>query len=179
MFQTTLFRREKQTRMSLIERRNELLLSIRQRPQHQWIESFPKILLSIEFIVNAFDHQKLDQFEKELKNIILINGSGSFSITAHASDIHYIILQADAIDTLCTNSPTKGAAILAHEIGHILSGHTIDDARTQKGQMEADAFAASLGLGNELQDILLEHKSADELSHRINHLTIILSKSEL
>ena len=64
-----------------------------------------------------------------------------------------------------------GIAILAHELGHIYYQHTEQKIDTLKAQIEADDFAFELGLGEELQEILLDHVHSVDCRVRISKLT--------
>ncbi|MCK5883336.1 MAG: hypothetical protein KAG61_06590 [Bacteriovoracaceae bacterium] len=180
MFQTLIFKRDKKVQKSLLDRRDDFRIKWLNVPGHHWISSNLRILAAFEFVVDSLSHSTLDKFSAHKNEIIFLNTSGLYtlSVTAEAG-VDYIVLFPETIELIASSSTAKAASIITHELGHILAGHSPARAKSIEGQMEADHFTSEVGLGNELQDLLLEFRPSEAITKRINHLTVLLTRSNL
>ncbi len=105
-------------------------------------------------------------------NIIFVQTTGQLSC-AIAPNTHTpcIIIFPDLHKLLLSGAFMNGVAVLLHEIGHIVLKHSEMNIDTLEAQVAADKFVAELGLGSELQDVLLDHQNSIDCKVRISYLT--------
>jgi len=90
------------------------------------------------------------------------------SCAVHAPKNSELILIFPRLKKLLLSAdPFYGYAILAHEIGHIVKKHAQKNIKPLQTQLEADAFALSLGLGRELSAMLKEEEPSQENKKRL------------
>lgn len=113
------------------------------------------------------------------KRIVFIPSEGKYASVLYEEKMaHTIILFQEFYQFARSGSPLRAAAILAHEMGHIYHRHHERKLSTLEKQIEADHFAYLLGLGRELQDILIDEEFEKGFSLdtkvRISRLTTYL-----
>ena len=89
------------------------------------------------------------------KTLYMVPCSGHMSATlSFESEASVILIFPDMYRSLVSADPSEAYAILAHEIGHILGEHTARGLSSLEAQIEADAFACSLGYRDTLRELL-------------------------
>ena len=138
---------------------------------HSWIEEEKGYKKAFTLLIDCFDQDTLDFF-LNAKMVAFIRASGTLSCAiTPPRNLHTIIVFPDLCKLLTSASLTSGLAILAHEIGHIVLRHSGSEIDQLKAQIEADAYAVRLGLGHELQDILLDYPQIEDCRVRVSYLT--------
>lgn len=178
MFNTTIFKRDKKTKTSFSQLKNNLKAKWFSNPNHAWIKNSNKTTACCDYFIDSLNETSISQILNFPKNISLIkiDNNWSYSISNDEDSAH-ILLFSDFIKFINNLSVPKGAALFAHEIAKIIFYEKKLDEIALK--MVADAFVCGIGLGNELQDILLECRQTETITKRINHLTFLLQKSDL
>lgn len=105
--------------------------------------------------------------------IAFVPANGTLSCAIHSKDhMAFVLIFSDLAKILRSGYPDRGLAILAHELGHIFYRH--HDGRIMdalEAQVEADKFCVMLGLGKELQEVLLDSAGGIEARVRISKIT--------
>lgn len=102
------------------------------------------------------------------KNLYFVLCSGEMSAAIHyESDAGVILIFPDLYRNLISADPYEAYAILAHEIGHILHDHYQRGTSSIEAQIEADAFACSLGFREPIR-ALLERDNNEESQIRLS-----------
>ncbi len=152
----------------LIESYLERILT---NPHHDWILNMPRYQKIISFLFESMPIHILKAFSKMDKNIAFIKANGQLSCALGSmNEYHVILVFPDLIQSLRSAAPMYGAAILAHELGHLYHNHSKRDITPLEAQFEADLFACQLGLENELLDVLLDHQESREAQLRIKEI---------
>ncbi len=152
------------------EQKKMLIQKLLNDPNHEWIKN--DRIMARSFI-DLWAKLKPQHVQFFLKNdVFFIKCNALLSCAIGKTGEHQLILVfPDLVKILKSASPDHGLAILAHELGHIYYQHTEFKIETLKAQIEADDFAFELGLGEELQDILLDHNDSMDCKVRISKLT--------
>ena len=157
-------------------RRQKYLERFFSAPFHQWINENKYYRRAFQVLIESFPSSVLDHFDQD-RPIIFVQASGKYSCALSASlKYHIIVVFPDLCQMLKSGAPTRGMAILAHELGHLFYNHSPQRISPLKAQMEADKFAFDLGFGHELQDILLDYPQSHDCQMRIEYLTLLLQQ---
>ncbi len=157
---------------------DQLLQKIINHPTNSWFLKDKFLTRSINRFFESWDQDIFNFFIFNKKNLSLACSTGRYSCTfPNISDIECIILFPDLIKLLKSSSPDHGIAILAHELGHIVSSHAIKKISPLEAQVEADKIACRLGHGKFLQDILMDFHNI-EAKVRISYLTSELIRTQ-
>lgn len=146
-----------------------------QSPHHQWIKRNPKVKRVFDILIECLQMEPtIDQSLSTMGEIIFLPASGKLACTLQGQDSSkFIVVFPDLLQIIHSASPMRGVAILAHELGHIYCQHGENpkNLSTLECQIEADAFALTLGLGKELQEVLLDNGLDIDSRVRISQLT--------
>ena len=159
-----------------------------QKSYHKWIENDQLVKRSFDLLLELIaNDQELNKRIEEQGPVAFIPANGKMACSVRGeTDMRFVVVFPDLVQIMKSASPTRAIAVLAHELGHIFHNH---HQRSQAGrkekplttleaQIEADAFAARLGLAKELQDVLLEVEEDEgafvETRVRISQLTAYL-----
>jgi hypothetical protein len=137
---------------------------------NQWLKGDRYVERNLRDLFNMLDQSALDYFQQH--PLVFIPSTGELSCALSGiSGIDVIIVFPELIKMLRSAAPRRGLAIVAHELGHLISQHSEREIDRLQAQIEADRFATQLGLGLELQEILLQF---DEIDCRVR-ITYIAS----
>lgn len=146
-------------------------------PNHEWILENKYTKRSIIALLESLTEEHIDFFSKHPTYFIPCQAHLSCAI-GKTQNHHLILVFPELIQLLKSANAPEAMAILAHEMGHIYYQHTEQKTETLKAQIEADYFAFSLGFGEELQEVLLNHASSVDCRVRIAKLTSYLISSK-
>jgi hypothetical protein len=140
------------------------------QPEHAWICENRNLLRSLALFLNSLPLEDLiTAIEK--RRLLLLYCNQRMSCSFHQFEGREIILIfPDLYRLLCSARNLEGHAVLAHEVAHVLYGHTRNAISPLQAQLEADAYALGLGLGEELSSVLLEEEPSEEISARLSAL---------
>lgn len=148
-----------------------LLASFFQRPEHHWIRHNRLLQNRIVELLAKLPLRDLTHFI-DGKKAVLAYSDGKWSCTFSKSKNESVILIFPNLYRLFLSAEFPQAqAILAHEIGHVLLNHNELRKSEIELQMEADAYAMSLGYGQELLYALQEFPATKELLRRAEKLS--------
>ena len=114
-----------------------------------------------ELVANISDQVGLPQ------NFIVLQANVSSAAAVIQDGVRYILYSEDFMDKIYdqTNTNLSGLTIIAHEVGHHLSGHTLKSGGSRPPtELEADKFSGFIGgrLGSDLEELLLLFRSLPE-----------------
>lgn len=151
----------------------EFIYDFINHPNHNWIKENSRLERSITILLNNLKDDHIQFLVKNPTYIIPCEAYLSCAIGKTNND-HIILAFPELITLLKSPSFDHGLAVLAHEFGHIFHQHTERKINTLKAQIEADHFAFTLGFGEELQEVLLDHQANSDCKVRIAYLTSYL-----
>ena len=103
--------------------------------------------------------------------LLFIRSDGILASTvAPRKKTHLIIIYPELFKMMRSASPLRASAVLAHELGHIILKHSERQINPSTAQIEADHFVAQIGLGRELQQVLLGYDGTPDYPERVNAL---------
>lgn len=137
---------------------------------HQWMTTDSVTKRTIEILLDSLSLEQIHFFTKHPTFMIPCQAHLSCAI-GRTQNHHLILVFPELVQLLKSASSLHGAAILAHELGHIYHQHTENKIDTLTAQIEADQFALDLGFGEELQEVLLDHVHSLDCRVRISRLT--------
>ena len=137
---------------------------------HYWINEDKATKRIIDILLNSLSIQHIEFFKKNPTFLIPCQAHLSCAI-GRTQNHHLVLVFPELVQLLKSASGLHGAAILAHELGHIYHKHTEKKIETLTAQIEADDFAFNLGFGEELQEVLLDHAYSIDCRVRIAKLT--------
>ena len=141
---------------------------------HQWIKEDKYLLNSIKELFKLLPAHVQKFLVQE--NVLFIKCNKKFSSAVNLPPkAKGILIFPDLSQMLCSGAPEFGWAILAHEIGHLISKHSLKRQDPLISQIEADKFAVNIGLGAELADFLQNLPRTQEISVRLSYLTAELA----
>lgn len=104
------------------------------------------------------------------EKVVFLNSSGHFACALSAQKEHIVIVFPELKKLLFSPLFEEALPILAHELGHIVYGHSERQIAPIVAQLEADYFAVQMGLKKELLKFLRSQKASDETRLRIEYL---------
>lgn len=147
-----------------------LLASFLGQPEHQWIRQNKVLQDRIVELFTKLPQKDLEKFVLA-KRGTLAYSDGKWSCTFSKGKTESVILIFPNLYRLFLSAEfPQTQAILAHEIGHVLLDHNEKRKSEAELQMEADAYAKSLGFGQELLYALQEFPATKELVRRAEKL---------
>ncbi len=150
--------------------REELINFFLNENEHDWIRSNVFIQRNFLYLFKMMPENVLMEF-LEKKPLFLMTSGFLGAAIEMSTKRPLVMIYPDLYQILISASPDRGLAILSHEIGHIILGHSQQKISVLEAQVEADHFAYTLGLGKELHDVLLQFKGGVDVSVRIAKLT--------
>ena len=142
---------------------------------HSWIIQDRYIRANFDDFFEKLPADVLKKFIGNQKLIFVL--SIGFYINTLDSMSHYVIIVFPELFRLLKSSATNHAlAILAHEIGHIVCGHSRKIIDPIKAQVEADRFACELGYAPELDSFLFDQNDSIEKKIRMTYVTSYMMK---
>lgn len=142
-------------------------------PHHQWIREDKYIKASIEELFDSLS----EKHKRSLltQDILFLRGNGSWALAFESIPKTKIVIIFDELNKLLrSGAPRLGQAILAHELGHLIHGHSNMVIDKLEAQVQADEFALNIGYGKELIEVLEDISDSSnhiELRVRISYLT--------
>jgi Zn-dependent protease with chaperone function len=148
-------------------------------PHHAWIESDRYIKRAFAFLLDNLSEESISFLYPNRNEAFFIRGNGRLGTALGTKkNTHLILVYPDLVKMLTSGAPLMGVAVLAHELGHIVKGHSFKAIDPLQAQCEADQFAFEMGLGHELQEVLMDEVATIETRTRIARLTsMILSNN--
>jgi len=96
------------------------------------------------------------------RRLFFVSCSGEMSATiTYDKAASVVLLFPEILRNLESANPSEAFAILAHELGHVVCEHSKRGTPQLQAQIEADAFACSLGFKHEICS-LLEREESEE-----------------
>ena len=138
---------------------------------HQWI-------IEDKYLKRNFD-RFIDLLPIELINhiwsnrpVAFIPANGTLSCAINSTEhMSFILIYQDLLQILNSGSPDRGLAILVHELGHLFYRHDERKIDPLEAQVEADKLCTMLGLGEDLQEVLMDSATGIEARVRISKIT--------
>jgi hypothetical protein len=147
---------------------NRLFLS---RDHHQWITQDKTLLRGIQAFLDALTPTDRLSLIKRKRQLLLVPASGRFSCAFNGSEEYeFILIFPDLVDILRSAAPERGVAVLLHEAGHLVRGHSHRSLNAIEAQLEADLFCVNRGYGEYLYDFLLDQEQNREIDLRLRFL---------
>lgn len=170
------FKRKTKT---LGHKRQEIIESFFKSPHHSWIEEDRYIKRAFHFLLDNLSEEAINFLYPNRAEAFFIKGNGRLGTALGTKkNTHLILVYPDLVKMLKSGAPLMGVAVLAHELGHIVKGHSFKVIDPLQAQCEADEFAYEMGLGHELQEVLMDEVATIETRTRIARLTsMILSNN--
>jgi len=166
---------QRQRNLSLADKKKKFFKQFFSSDFHEWILDNKYYERAFRILVESFNGQVLDFFLNN-KSVVFIKANGRLSCALSSLEkYHVVIIFPDLCQIFESASPMRGVAILAHELGHIYYNHSAQTILPLKAQLEADAFTASLGLGSDLQDVLLDYPKSEECRIRAEYMTSLMT----
>lgn len=138
-------------------------------PEHRWLWENKNLRARLTEVFLRMSKRQLGTFFG--RRPLLLYSNGKMSCAFHQFRGRQVVLIfPDLLELLASHEYAQGQAILAHEFGHIVLGHASAAISQSQAQMEADAFAASLGFGPELSRALASFSDSNEVPSRIRSL---------
>lgn len=145
----------------------ELIAEFLRQPEHQWIGTYSVLLERIAGFLCTIPHNDLQVILKK-RGLLLLYCNPKMSCAFHQFQRREIVLMfPDLIRLLQSPAFHQGYAILAHELGHVYHAHSSRIVNPLRAQIEADAYAATLGLAEELFDVLRLESPSSEIRERL------------
>jgi hypothetical protein len=131
-------------------------------PEHQWIAADKALLDRIAGFLCLLSPADLTEILTN-RRLLLLYCNQKMSAAFHQfKNREVVLIFPDLRKLLLSAQYLQGYAVLAHEFGHILHGHSEKEIHPLTAQLEADRFASELGFGEELFDLLrLEHPNTE------------------
>ena len=147
---------------------------------HAWISEDRYIKRAFAFLLDNLTEEAVNFLHPNMNEAFFIRGNGRLGTALAAKkNTHLILVYPDLIKMLTSGAPLMGIAVLAHELGHLVKGHSFKVIDPLEAQCEADQVAYEMGLGNELQEVLMDQPYSIEAKVRISRLTsMILSQRQ-
>lgn len=166
------FRRKTKTIGQL---REEIKDSFFKSSHHAWMSEDRYIKRAFIFLLDNLSEEGLNFLHPNKNEAFFIKGNGKLGTALGAKkNTHLILVYPDLIKMLTSGAPLMGVAVLAHELGHLVKGHSFKLIDPLEAQCEADMFAYEMGLGNELQEVLMDQPFNIETKTRIARLTSMI-----
>lgn len=167
-----LFKRKTKT---IGQRRTDIKESFFASSHHAWINEDRYIKRAFAFLLDNLSDEAINFLYPNRNEAFFIRGNGRLGVALGAKkNTHLILVYPDLIKMLTSGAPLMGVAVLAHELGHIVKGHSFKMIDPLEAQCEADEFAFDMGLGHELQEVLMDQTPTIETRTRISRLTSMI-----
>ncbi len=137
----------------------ELLLD----PAHEWIRANKQYKRTFAEFFSRIPSLTINKIRARKLLILRCGAELSATITPPV-DCNVILLFPEMQKMLLATDPSRGLAVLAHELGHIVCEHSQRAIENIDAQIEADAFASSLGFKDEIITLLLRENTSEAWS---------------
>ncbi|NOT77790.1 MAG: hypothetical protein HOP07_02160 [Bacteriovoracaceae bacterium] len=138
---------------------------------HKWISEDRLIKRAFTILLESLNEEEHIKFFTSHPTYFIPCQAHLSCAIGRTQNHHLVLVFPEMITMLRSASALHAVAVLAHELGHIFYQHTEKKIETLTAQVEADDFAFTLGFGEELQDILLDHDHSIDCRVRIAKLT--------
>jgi hypothetical protein len=136
-------------------------------PEHAWIARDRALLRSVALFLSTLPERDLALALGE-RRLLLLYCNQRMSCSLHQFEGREIVLIFPELCRLLSSARyLEGHAVLAHEIAHVLLGHTRNEVDALRAQLEADDYARRLGLGEDLASALRREEPGEELAARL------------
>jgi hypothetical protein len=160
--------------LSLASKKENLFRKITTVEENAWILDNRYCRQSFWLLIESMNKEHVNFFLKS-PPLLFLKTSGTLASSVHQHKSHHLILiYPDTYKFLSGLAFEKGIAILAHELGHLFFEHAKKKLTPLQAQVQADEFACTLGFGEELQEVLLEHEDLIECRVRVSYITSLL-----
>lgn len=129
-------------------------------PAHAWLRGHNRYKLVLSDFFTHIPSITINKLRMRKLLILPCGAELSATITPPA-DSNVILLFPELQRMLLAANPAPALAVLAHELGHIACDHSKRAIESLEAQIEADAFAASLGFKEEITSLLLQENSSE------------------
>lgn len=146
----------------------ELKLKFFSHHEHAWIIQSNFLRRNFDMFLDILPENVLKFVVNEEVLFIKTNGKYAFSV---APKSHVIVIFPEIYQALNSFHFDRGFMVIAHELGHIISGHSKGVHDPLEAQVEADRFAIQLGYERELEQFLEEQPESIEKRTRLAYLT--------
>lgn len=158
--------------------REEIKEAFLNSSHHSWINEDRYIRRAFVFLLDNLTEEAINFLHPNKNEAFFIKGNGKLGTALGArKNTHLILVYPDLIKMLTSGAPLMGVAVLAHELGHIIKGHSFKFIDPLEAQCEADQVAFEMGLGHELQEVLMDQPTTIETRTRIARLTAMIISS--
>jgi hypothetical protein len=165
--------------LSREEKLSEITVNFFNHPLHYWIKQDNFVIRLLGDFFQKLDDNTID-FLFRSDELLFIPSNGKLSCTLSSyRKAHVIVIFPELMKLLKSCSPNLGLSILAHELGHIILEHKNKNLGPLLSQIEADQFAANIGYGEDLKEVLLDYQNVPECKLRLERLTEYLEKSKI
>jgi hypothetical protein len=142
-------------------------------PEHGWIRQNPALLRRVAGFFSQLPAQDLDALFGS-NRLLLLYSNGKMSCAFHQFQGREVVLIFPDLRRLLLSAQFgQGYAILAHEVAHVLLGHSRKKIAPLQAQLEADRYASDLGFGEELCAVLGDEEAGDEIARRLAALEVL------
>ncbi|MCO4792287.1 MAG: hypothetical protein KC493_01150 [Bacteriovoracaceae bacterium] len=141
------------------------------KPHHHWIKDDKYLKRNFDRFIEILPIELINHIWSK-RPIAFIPANGRLSCAINSNEhMSFILIYKDLQQILNSGYPDRGLAILTHEIGHLFYRHDERNIDPLEAQVEADRLCVMLGLGRELQEVLLDSATGIESRVRISKLT--------
>jgi hypothetical protein len=139
-------------------------------PEHRWIANEPALLRRFALFLALLPAEHLAELVDE-RGLLFLYCNQRMSAAFYQFERREIVLVFPELRRLLVSAQYHQAyAVLAHELGHVLRGHSRRAIAPLDAQLEADAYARELGLGPDLAYALRFEEPTEELAARLDKL---------
>lgn len=139
-------------------------------PEHRWVWENKAIRVRLVELFLKMETRDLHTLIRKRRLLLMYSDARMSCAFYQFRGREVVLVFPDLYDLLLSPNHKNGQAILAHEFGHIVLGHASQAITNDQAQSEADAFAASLGYGEELALALEPYTAEQEIPTRIRAL---------
>lgn len=125
-----------------------------------WIRENRRVERALRHFFTTFPTITLNRLRKRKLYFVPCSGHMSATIT-YDEGTSVVLLFPEILRALESTDPSEALAILAHELGHVVHDHAARGTPQLQAQVEADAFACSLGFAREICALLSREASEE------------------
>lgn len=148
------------------------------KPEHQWILKERYIKANFDDFIDSLPLNVMEKLVKK-NHTIFVPSNGKYGCAISDNQQNIIIIFPELFRLLQSTAAGEAFAILAHELGHVINGHSKRNIDTMEAQIEADTFAAEIGYADDLENFLLSMPESTEKRLRLSYLTTYILQNEL
>jgi hypothetical protein len=141
------------------------------KSHHQWIKEDRYLKRNFDRFIEILPIELINHIWTN-RPVAFIPANGTLSCAINSTEhMSFILIYQDLLQILHSGSPDRGLAILIHELGHLFYRHDERKIDPLEAQVEADKLCTMLGLGEELQEVLIDSATGIEARVRISKIT--------